>query len=110
MFNYISKIVFSSIFLVLINGCANSPYLSKGKVISLENGSVVIRVEATEEAMIGRDFDVYRLVESDSLEEGSDIYLELLTGKVSVVSIVDNKFIKTKVLSGKIQKNDLIKL
>jgi len=110
MFNCINKIVFSVLCLALVDGCTSSSYLAQGKVVSLDNDSVVIRVQASEEYMIGKVYDVYRIVDSDYQEEGADIYMKQLTGKVSVENKVDNTHIKAKVLDGSIKKNDLIKL
>jgi hypothetical protein len=110
MFNHIVKTLLCSVFLLVINGCTNSSALSQGKVDTVSNGVAVVHINKSEKFTENQILNVYRLVPSDSVEEGSDIFDERLIGAIKVESILNEKTVKTKVIKGPVKKNDLVRL
>jgi len=101
------------IILVTISACATIEkqiyhgYLMKGSVIDTYDSEIYICIGKKDGATVGQELDAYHLVKVTRARAG---YKRVFAGKIQITEIIDEHFAIAKVLSGKVEKNDIVEL
>jgi hypothetical protein len=101
------------IFLITIIACATIDkqiyhgYLMKGSVIDAYDSEIIICIGKKDGATVGQELDAYHIVKVTRARAG---YKRVFAGKIQITEIIDEHFAKAKVLSGKVDKDDIVEL
>jgi CRISPR/Cas system-associated protein endoribonuclease Cas2 len=101
------------IFLITIIACATIDkqiyhgYLMKGSVIDTYDSEIFICIGKKDGATVGQELDAYHIVKVTRARAG---YKRVFAGKIQITEIIDEHFAKAKVLSGKVDKDDIVEL
>jgi CRISPR/Cas system-associated protein endoribonuclease Cas2 len=101
------------IFLITIIACATIDkqiyhgYLMKGSVIDTYDSEIIICIGKKDGATVGQELDAYHIVKVTRARAG---YKRVFAGKIQITEIIDEHFAKAKVLSGKVDKDDIVEL
>jgi hypothetical protein len=101
------------IFLITIIACATIDkqiyhgYLMKGSVIDTYDSEIFICIGKKDGATVGQELDAYHIVKVTRARAG---YKRVFAGKIQITEIIDEHFAKAKVLSGKVEKDDIVEL
>ena len=82
-------------------------YLMKGSVIDAYDSEIYICIGKKDGATVGQELDAYHLVKVTRARPG---YKRVFAGKIQITEIIDEHFAKAKVLSGKVEKHDIVEL
>ena len=103
-----------TVFFLMLTGCANSDlshrYLMRGQVVSASPDNIVVCVGFDDGAKVGQILNTYRFSMNDDNEDGADFFRKVEKGQVIIDEIIDEHFAKVSVLSGTINKFDMVQL
>jgi len=88
-------------------GKAYHKYLMKGSIIETSDDGVYLCIGTVDGAKVGQEFDVYKI---RTISKARSTFQREYAGKVRIMEIVDEHFTKAKVISGKLEKNDVVEL
>lgn len=106
-------VVSITLLLVTITACTTIDkqiyhgYLMKGSVIDAYDSEFFICIGKKDGAMVGQELDAYHIVKVTRARAG---YKRVFAGKIQITEIIDEHFAQAKVLSGKVEKDDIVEL
>ena len=83
--------------------------LVKGSIIGAFNSDVYLNIESGG-ASVGQELNVYKVITKTQEPLARQISERVLTGKVKITEIFDNRLAKAAVISGKAEKPDIVEL
>jgi hypothetical protein len=101
------------ILLITITACATIEkqiyhgYLMKGSVIDAYDSEIFICIGKKDGATVGQELDAYHIVKVTRARAG---YKRVFAGKIQITEIIDEHFAQAKVLSGKVEKDDIVEI
>ena len=101
------------IFFVAITSCTTIDkqiyhgYMMKGSVIDVYDSEIFLCVGKKDGATVGQDLEAYHIVR---IRRAMPTYKREFARKVQITEIIDEHFAKAKVLSGKVEKHDIVEL
>jgi hypothetical protein len=99
--------------LVLSASCASMYHgsLMKGSILEKEDSSVYLCIGKKDGAKVGQELDVYRVKTIMTAAKPPATRMERdLVGKVRITEVIDEHFARAVVVSGSMQKNDIVSL
>jgi hypothetical protein len=101
-------------FSVLIAACSSTQfyheYVMSGKVVTVEDSKVVVCVGDEDGAEPGMVLDVFAIIYTGTILEGSDNYRQEMVGEIRIDSIIDEHFARGTIIKGSISPNDVAEL
>jgi hypothetical protein len=82
----------------------------RGQVVSASPDNIVVCVGFDDGAKVGQILNTYRFSMNDDTEDGADFFRKVEKGQVIIDEIIDEHFAKVSVLSGTINKFDMVQL
>ncbi len=97
------------------SGAAKAPgightFFMRGSVVHVTGKQVVVCIGKADGARAGQELTVYRVSEHPHGPKGPPTFQRKQIGSVRIDAIVDDHFANATVLSGTVQKNDLVEL
>jgi hypothetical protein len=114
MINSIAKITFVLAVFGFLSACsANQIYhedLMAGQVVRADANQVVLCIGSEGSAEEGMTFNAFHITSDGSITGDDFTYSRTLAGTVVITEIIDRHFARAEVMSGNIQKNDMVEL
>ncbi len=95
--------------ILLMFSCATvyHGYLMKGSIVEASNSEAYLCIGSKDGAAVGQELDVYKVIR---VTRARPTFRREYTGKVKITEIIDEHFAKATVISGKVEKNDIVEL
>jgi len=85
-------------------------FFMRGSVVHVTGKQVVVCIGKADGATSGQELTVYRVSEHPHGPKGPPMFQRKQVGSVRIDAIIDDHFARATVLSGAVQKNDLVEL
>ncbi len=104
-FKSTASLIFVTFFLVL--SCTiHRGSLTEGTVVETLNSVVYLDIQRGSRASVGQELNVYETILYPKERLATGVSKGTQTGKVKITEILDNRFAKAVVISGKAEKGD----
>ena len=109
------SLVLATPVLFLLFSCATvyHGFLMKGSIIETSDSDVYLCIGKKDGASVGQELNVYKIVTFRFPPKPSPTLTRFKResmGKVRITEIIDEHFAKATVISGKVEKNDIVEL
>lgn len=99
---------------IFITSCATVEsgyhrFVMRGSVVDLVDSNVYLCIGSADGAAVGQELKAYKIVETSGNPK-TRTFQKSDTGKVKIMEIVDEHFARAIVISGKVEKNDIVEL
>jgi hypothetical protein len=103
------SLILATFVIFLMSSCATvyHRFLMKGSIIETSDSEVYLCIGSKDGASVGQELDVYKVVR---VTRARPTFRREHTGKVKITEIIDEHFAKATVISGKVEKNDIVEL
>ena len=95
--------------ILLMFSCATfyHSFTMKGSIIEASDSEVYLCIGSKDGASVGQGLDVYKIIR---ITRARPTFRREYTGKVKITEIIDEHFAKATVISGKVEKDDIVEL
>jgi len=84
-------------------------FIMRGSVVEVFDSEVYLCIGSADGATVGQELNVHRISQT-SANPKTPVFVRHDVGKVKITAIVDEHFARAAVLSGKVEKNDIVEL
>ncbi len=84
-------------------------YVMRGSIVDVVDSEAYLCIGSADGARVGQELNVHRIRQS-STNPKMPSFQRIDVGKVKITAIVDEHFAKALVVSGNVEKNDIVEL